>query len=376
MFLSFNYLLRPTKEQHAMLDYLLEQARFVYNEALSQRIRLYETEGGHMNHRDQRPYFRDLRRANPDTLGLLNFQTMTEALRHLDKAYAATFRRIKAGEKTGFPKFISKRCFRSFELHYGNGCRLFCEPGEPVRFRIQNVGALKVVYHRAIPDKGEIKHVILKRKNERWYVCLICELPDPLPRIQEINPVGVDVGLKALIALSDGTIEENPYWLRCSLSRLRTVQRRASRRKKGSHRRMKAYKLLGKFYTKISNQRRDRFHKLSHFLVSRYCPIAIEDLRPKFIQSCKKLGLASQDSGMSAFRRLLEYKALAAGVQVIAVNPMFTSQRCSGCGELVEKDLHVRIHDCPFCRLVLDRDVNAARNILKIALENTDSPKT
>lgn len=372
MFLSYNYLLRPSRQQHVMLDFLIQQARYVYNEALAQRIQAFQAEGITLHYREQRPYFQNLRNANPDTLGMLNSQTMVEALRRLDKAYAATFRRLKVGEKASFPRFKNERQFRSLDFHYGNGCKLLIRPGERARFRVQNLGEIRMCYHRPIPNNAEIKYVILKRKNERWYACLVCELPDPQPTLQQLNPIGIDVGLKALVAMSDGTIVKNPYWLQRNLSRLRVVQRRASRRKRGSHRRKKAYKLLGRFYSKIYNQRRDHLHKISRHLVNQYSMIAIEDLSLKFIQQCKRLGPASQDSGMAAFRRLLEYKAKAAGVQVVVVNPAYTSQRCSGCGELVKKDLKTRVHACPNCGLVLDRDVNAARNILQIALAETN----
>jgi len=373
MFLSYNYLLRPSKQQHAMLDFLLQQVRYVYNEALAQRIQAFQAEGLTLHYHDQRPYFQDLRNANKVTLGMLNSQTMVEALRRLEKAYEATFRRLKAGEKTGFPRFKNERRFRSLDFQYGNGCKLLIRSGGRAWFRVQNVGEIRMCYHRQIPDDAEIKHVILKRKSERWYACLICEFSDPQPILQQKNPIGIDVGLKALVAMSDGAIVKNPYWLQRNLSRLRVVQRRASRRKKGSHRRKKAYKLLGKFYSKIYNQRRDHLHNISRHLVNQYSMIAIEDLSLKFIQQCKRLGPASQDSGMAAFRRMLEYKAFAAGIQVVAVNPAYTSQRCSSCGKLVEKDLKTRVHACPFCGLVLDRDVNAARNILQIALLETNS---
>jgi putative transposase len=171
-----------------------------------------------------------------------------------------------------------------------------------------------------------------------------------------------------LLTFSDGTKMDNPRWLVHSQARMRVLQRRGSRRNKGSKRRARTYRIVNKLYEKVTNQRRDHFHKITKWLVNQYGLIAIEDMPMAFMNQHAHLTYASYDASWGTFRRFLEYKAEAAGSQVIAVNPMYTSQRCSNCGDLVEKDLDTRIHDCPNCGLVLDRDVNAAINILLAAL--------
>ena len=214
-------------------------------------------------------------------------------------------------------------------------------------------------------------NVVIKQVNGRWYACLMFEFPDS----QVIHPgaekwVGVDVGLHHLLALSDNQVVDNPHWFRASLTQLRILQRQASRRQKGSHRQLKSYSAIPRLHEHIANQRLVYLHKVTTFLTHEYILIAIEDLQLAFMDQNKHLSLSSHDSGLGEFRQLLQYKAEEAGAEVIAVNPAYTSQRCSDCGEIVEKNLSVREHSCPYCGLVLDRDVNAARNILNLALNN------
>jgi len=197
------------------------------------------------------------------------------------------------------------------------------------------------------------------------------ELPDPEPR-QSLtgNQVGIDVGLKSLAALSTGELIENPHWMRQSLAKLRRLQRHASREIKGSNRQKKTYRKIARLYEQISNRRADYLHKISNKLVTVNDLIAIENLSLGFMNKNRHLSLSSYDAGFGLLRQMIEYKAESAGIQVIAVNPSNTTQACSGCGSIVPKGLSVRIHKCPYCGLVLDRDVNAARNILSLALNN------
>jgi len=238
-------------------------------------------------------------------------------------------------------------------------------------FYIQNVGEMRMCYHRAIPEEANIKHVIIKRYSERWYVFLMIELPNSEKRIEQTGKqVGIDVGLKTLAALSTGELIENPRWLRESLAKLRKLQRHASRQIKGSNRQKKTYRKIARLHEEISNQRADYLHKISNKLVAENDLIAIENLTLGFMNRNEHLSLSSYDAGFGLFRQMLEYKASSAGIQVVAVNPSNTTQACSGCGSIVPKSLSVRVHKCPYCGLVLDRDVNAARNILSLALNN------
>jgi putative transposase len=354
-----------------MLNALIEQHRLIYNLALEQRIKTYQETGKGIGYNQQWAYFRNLRRENPNTLGAVNASSVQHTLRRLDKAFSVFFRRLKAGEKAGFPRFRARTRFNTIEYTYGDGCKLRMNEQGRVSCYIQNVGEIRLCYHRAIPKNARIKHAWITRRNGRWYVSLAIELPDTLAqREPRGKQVGMDVGLKSLAALSTGERIENPRWLRENLARLRRLQRHASRQVKGSHRQKKTYHQIARLHERIANQRVDYLHKVSKRIVEEYDLIAIEDLTLSFMNRNPHLALSAHDAGFGLLRQMLEYKAESAGIPVIAVRPNYTSQVCSGCGSVVPKGLSVRIHECSHCGLVLDRDVNAARNILSLALQN------
>jgi putative transposase len=140
-----------------------------------------------------------------------------------------------------------------------------------------------------------------------------------------------------------------------------------SRRKKGSKRRYKAVRQVARLHEKVANQRNDYWHKLTRDLANSHSLIAIEDLNLKFMTQNRHLALSAHDAGLGMFSQLLAYKVEETGCQLVVVNPALTSQLCSVCGVMVEKSLSVRVHECPVCGLVIDRDVNAARNVLQKA---------
>lgn len=368
---TYKYLLRPTEDQDKLLDFLLWQSRNVYNMALGQRITTYQETGHGLSYSKQWEHFREVRHAEADTLGKLNASSVQQLLRRLDKSFTAFFRRMKSGETPGFPRFKNKDRFKSIEYTYGDGCKLRSDEHGRYSFYIQNVGEIRMCYHRPIPKNSKIKHVVLKYTNHRWYVCLMLELvQDPVVSRLLQKAIGIDMGLKSLLAFSDGTLVENPRWLRESLDELRIKQRHAARQRRGSKNQQKTYYQIAKLHAKISNQRMDYLHKTSRELVNKYDLIAIEDLSLGFMNKNHNLALSSHDAGLGIFRQMLEYKAEEAGVQVKAVNPYNTSQICSNCRKIVSKTLAVRVHTCPNCGLVIDRDVNAARNILNLALNS------
>jgi putative transposase len=199
-------------------------------------------------------------------------------------------------------------------------------------------------FHRPLPAQATLKHAVVKRVNERWYVCLMLETPIPEPVLQRLptgQQIGVDVGLKSLLALSNGELIENPQWLKNSLSKLRRVQRHAARQEKSSHRQRKTYARIARLHEQITHQRRD-------YLTAEFDLIAVEDLTLAFMNRNEHLSLASHDAGLGELRHLLTYKAEEAGRQLVAVNPANTSQRCSGCGRIVPKGL-----GCEFTNVLL-----------------------
>ena len=370
MIRTYKYRLYPTNAQDCVLRFLLQQGRLLYNAALEQRITTCKATGKSVTYTQQWAFFRDLRHANPDTLGKLNATSVQQMLRRLDKAFRAFFRRLKAGEKPGFPRFKGHNRFKSLEYRYGDGCKLRTDERGRKLFYVQNVGEIKVKYHRRLPNNAKIKHVILKRCNNAWYVCLMLELPEPTITTHTGAAVGIDVGLHHLLAFSDGTLVENPRWLRRSLAKLRVRQRRMARRRKGSRGWQEAVYQVARLHERIANQRRDFWHKVTHQIVDKYGLIALEDLTLKFLTANPHLALGANDAGLAEFRYLLQYKAESAGAEVVFVNPARTSQACSVCGAIVKKDLSVRLHCCPACGYTADRDVNAAQNILSLAVKS------
>jgi putative transposase len=368
MIRTYKYRLRPNKRQDETLDFLFWQARNLYNAALEQRITVYQETDKGINYGAQWAHFRDERNNNPDTFGMLNASSVQQMLRRLDKAFSAFFRRLKAGETPGFPRFKGRSRFKSVEYRYGDGCKLRLKDNGQIRFYIQNIGEVKVIYHRAIPEGAIIKHVVIKRVNGKWHVCLMLVLPEPKRKpVPTGSAIGIDMGLKSLLATSEGSLYDNPRWMKQSLAKLRVAQRRVSRREKRSKRWYKAVKQAACLQEKIANQRSDYWHKRTRELANAHSLIAIEDLNLKFMARNRHLSLTAHDAGLGLFTQLLAYKVEETGCQLVVVNSAYTTQMCSRCGKIVEKDLSVRVHECPDCGLELDRDVNAARNIRKKA---------
>ncbi|MFO7661306.1 MAG: transposase [Chloroflexota bacterium] len=355
MIRTYKFRLRPTKKQGYLLDRLFGQMQTVYNDALNERRESWKRSRRSVTYVQQWNRMRDERHALPDEMGMLNASSIQQMLRRVDKAYQSLYK-----GRSGQPRFKNSKRFRSVEYRYGDGCKLKAD-----RFYIQNVGQIKVILHRELPQGAAVKHVVIKRSLGKWYVCLMLELPDVAPVRSERPDVGIDVGLYHLLALSDGTIIDNPRWLRSSLAELRVAQRRLSRRKKGGSNWRKAARQVAVLHEKVANSRRGFWHQTTRQIVNNYGNIAIEDLRLAFITH-GNLSLSAHDAALGMFRQMIEYKAESAGTQVVAVKPARTSQTCSGCGSIVVKGLSVRSHYCPDCGLILDRDVTAACNILAL----------
>jgi len=363
------YRLYPRKAERHALELMLEQGREVYNAALAECKTAYAAAGKHQSALSQWTYFREWRK-QPGIL--LNASSLQHILRRLDKSYSAFFRRMKAGETPGHPRFKGRDRFNSLEYTYSDGVKLvYDEAYDRMVLYVQHVGNIKVKLYRFLLDGSAIKHVVIKRKASGWYVHLMLDCPDPLPtEPNDLPAVGGDMGLMRLLTLSDGTAIDNPRWLRDALSELRLAQRRLARRVKGSNRRKKARLLVAKLHEHVANIRCDFWHKLTYWLVHTYGLIALEALNLAFLLRNNRLSLSAHDAGLGLFQQLLTYKAESAGSHVTLVDPAYTSQACSGCGAIVPKALSVRVHSCPDCCLELDRDVNAARNILSLALKS------
>lgn len=369
--LTYEYRLYPRRAEVKRLEQMLEQGRLVYNFALEVCKNTYQATGKGVKALSLWQHFRDWRNSLPDDERLLNASSVQHLLRRLDKAYSAFFRRVKAGETPGHPRFKGADRFNSLEYTYGDGCKLtYDERFDRFTLYVQNVGDVKVKLHRLLPVGATIKHVILKRKASGWYVYLQLEVPQSDVQPNGKPAVAGDVGLLRLLTLSDGTEVDNPRWMRGSLSKLRRAQRRLSRRQKGSRRRKQARQQVALLHEHVANTRKDFWHKTTRTLVNRYGAIALEDLNLNFMLHNRLLSRSAHDAGLGMFYTLLDSKAANAGVQIVRVDPAYTSQVCSECGCVVEKALSVRVHCCPHCGLTIDRDLNAARNIFALAFKS------
>jgi len=336
---------------------MLETHRRLYNSALEERRDVYETEKRSISYGEQSGILKATRKSNP-YLAKTNFSSTQATLRRLDKAF---FRRVKAGEVPGYPRFKAADRFRSVEFpSYGDGCRL----KENGRLYLQHVGHIKVKLHRHI--EGRIKTVCVKRSCGKWYVIFSCDLGDAPEISGEGLAVGIDLGLKSFLVTSDGGAVEPPRYYRMAQKRLRKAQRARSRKKKGSNRRRKARERVARLHEKTANQRWDFHHKEARRLTKRFGMIAHEALNVQGIARTH-LAKSAHDAGWAQFLNILAAKAEEAGVRVIMVEPKNTTQACSRCGALpdIKKTLSERTHRCG-CGYTANRDVNAAQNILRL----------
>ncbi|HEY7315430.1 MAG TPA: transposase [Gemmataceae bacterium] len=360
---AFRHRLWTNANQERELGIMLETHRRLYNACLEQRKTAYETDKRSVKYTGQSAWFKAERVTNP-FFARLNFSSAQDTMRRLDKAFVAFFRRVKSGEKPGYPRFKSRDRYDSFTFPaYGDGVRLIGE-----RLRVQHVGLVRVKLHR--PVEGAIKTVTLKREAGKWYVAFACELPD-VPVADSGKPaVGIDVGLEAFLTTSDGEREPNPRYLKDALPKLRIAGRAVSRKKKGGRNRRKSVRRLARVHTRVRNLRREHHHQVALRLVRRFGLIAVESLNIKGMLRNGRLSRAIADAGWSGFLLTLRCKAESAGICFVEVDPRGTSQQCV-CGQEVEKALSVRWHDCPACGLSLHRDDVSAQVILARGLART-----
>jgi putative transposase len=292
----------------------------------------------------------------------------------------AFFRRVKAGQTPGYPRFKSRDRYDSFTYPDAAGWKL-----EGNQLHLTKIGTLKVKLHREL--QGRIKTCTIKREGTHWYVFFACEVA-LTPRLAYSDEmVGIDLGTLRLATLSTGDTIENPRHYRCAEKRILAKQQALKHKKQGSKRRRRAAKQVGKLHRKVANQRRDFLHKQARILVNTYDTLVFEDLSPKNLSRRPKpkqdeetgqylpngasaksgLNKSINDAGWAMFQQYCISKAAEAGRCVLLVNPHKTSQICSACGEEgPHKDLSERLHICIHCGMVLDRDLNAALNILKL----------
>ena len=350
----FEYRLRPNRQQEQALMKVLTGSRQMYNNALAEWKQHFEATGKYLSlYTQDKGYNKD---AYPDLPAVVVDQTLKRLHRALDRF----FKFKKRGEECGFPRFKSTERWHSIE---------FRDAGNALQGRYFQAGKIcggkiRTVVHR--PLEGTFRYARIVKRPSGWHLQCICEV-EPQPLAPTGKAIGLDMGVKSLIADSEGNTVPHPNHLKAELKNLAHSQRILARRHKGSRRFRKQARVVTRRHERIANRRKDFLHKLARQYVNQYDTIAVEDLNVAGMVRNHHLARAISDASWSMFQQLLASKAENAGRRFVAVPAHFTSQRCSQCGEHVEKSLSVRTHVCPFCGYVADRDINAARNILQKA---------
>ena len=356
---TFKYKLHPTAASAAQLDGIVRVCRELYNAALQERRDAWKMSRVSVSYYQQKAQLPEIRQLREDCAAI-HSQVLQDVVLRVDRTFKAFFRRVKAGEKPGYPRFKGRDRYTSFTYpQWGNGASLVGN-----RLLLSKIGYLAVRWSR--PLEGAPKTVTISKEADGWYVCFSCaDVPvQPLPLTGE--ETGIDVGLESFLTLANGEQIANPRYYRKAEKALKRAQRRVSRRKRGSHRRRKAVKLLARKHLKVRRQRLDHHHKTALSLLKCYDTIFFEDVQVANMVQHHHLAKSIADAGWGQFCTILAFKAENAGKRAVAVPPAYTSQVCSGCGVVVKKGLSVRWHACPDCGTSLHRDHNAARNIERL----------
>jgi putative transposase len=368
---AYKFRIYPTTGQASRAAMCLRDHQRLYNAALEERREAWRMRKVSIRYGQQSAQLRDIRMADADQ-GSWSFSSQQATLRRLDKAMAAFYRRCKAGQKPGYPRFKALDRWDSVEWPSdGDGCRWKPDMG---RVYLQGIGHVKVNAHRGV--EGRVKTIRLKRESRRWYVILSCDdVPaEPLPATG--REIGLDVGVARFATTSDSEVIANPRFARESAEELAAARRVLARKKRGSANRRRAKAKVAEIHRRIRNRRADFHHKTARALVNECDVIALEDLRignmtrsasgtleqpGTNVAAKSSLNRSILDAGWGQFAGILAAKAEEAGRRIVLVDPRNTSKTCHQCGEKCLRPWQALVI-CPV-HGSMDADVNAARNI-------------
>ncbi len=352
---TFRYRLYPSKIQTNILEEQLELCRLTYNSLLDYCKQQYKKTGKTPTQFDLIGLLITLKRLRPELTQVYS-QVLQNISKRIKDGYTGFYARRRAGLKAGLPRFKKYGRYKSI-TYPQKGFKV-----EGNRLLLSKIGSIRIRQHRDI--RGQIKTLTVKRMpSGKWYAYFSC-IVETQPREKPFEDVGIDVGLNSYAVLSDGIRIENPRLYRQSEKRLAHLQRRWSRKVRGSRNWLKTKTRVARLHEKIGNRRTDFLHKESRKIADTYETVYFEDLKIRNMVRNHCLAKSISDAGWGRFIGMIAYKEEESGGQLIKVNPRNTTQNCSRCGEHVKKTLSDRIHECPYCGLVMDRDHNAALNIL------------
>ena len=356
---TMKYRMYPTKRQQHLLDDTLDTCRQVYNQTLAHRKEAWEQRQDTLSLYETNAMLTQWKQTHP-ALTAVHSQVLQQAQERVDLAYKAFFRRVKAGDTPGFPRFRGPGRYDSFTFKQ-SGFRV-----ADSLVSLSKIGSIRMVLHRSI--EGTIKTVTVRRTpTDKWYVCFSVEC-DPRTLAPCQLAIGVDVGLSHFATLSTGEHLANPRFFRTDEQALAKAQRRLAKAAKGTPARGKCRKVVAHIHERIANRRYDFCHQTAGRMVNTYGVLVFEALEIANMMQNHCLAKSIADVAWGQFVRIITDKAAWAGRVVVQVSPAYTSQDCSRCGYRVPKKLSERVHQCPVCTLSMDRDHNAALNILRCGL--------
>jgi len=385
MILTYCYRIKPSAEQEATMLYTLELLRRHWNFSLGQRwdwLRrtrcqvdrcsiIAEPIGEIPSKVDYYTQQSDLKQTKvlfPDYKNIWS-ESQQVNLQRLNKAWERWLFPDKTGKRGGRPKFKKAGELRSFVYPRINCSKAGAHLNKGV-LKLSKIGEMSVIMHRPIPDGFTLKTCAIVHKADGWYCCISIQdetVPEPMPLDEVKSAVGIDVGLKEFLTTSDGETVSIQQTYRKTQSHLARQQREFARKEKGSNRSNRQKNKIARIHQRIGRIRENFHYNTAHKLVKNYDLIAVEDLKLKGLARTR-LSKSILDAAWGQFITILETVAVKCGVRVVRVSPYSTSQDCSNCGAKVPKTLSIRLHECHKCGLQMDRDENAARNILDRAL--------
>ena len=358
--------LYPSKVVETELNIQLELCQWTYNKLLEE-LNKAKDEGKKLKRYDTQKLLVKLKEDKPELKNVYS-KTLQMVNQQLWNNIHTLAGRKRKGYKIGKLRFKSYDHFKS--IFYNQSGFIIGNK----KIILSKVGKVEAEFHREI--KGNVKGIIISKRAGKWYACIQVENPHQEKNQIKVKPntsekaVGIDVGVTHFLADSNYRFVENPRFLQKTADKIALIQRQLARKKKGSNGRNKIKLRLNKAYEHLQNQRKDFAHKLSTEYVKNYGFIAVENLNIQGMARNHHLSKSIYDAAWSLFISYLSYKAESAGRILVKVNPKDTTQTCSVCEEknIEHLDLSVKIFKCPYCKIEIDRDINAARNIIIKAL--------